>query len=144
MEKCREEDLEVLFVISPFRITKDEQKKVNYMKRIVEEQGVRFLDCNRCVDDIGIDYDMDFYNRNHVNSIGAEKFSRYLGEYILENYDIDAAHSPEVTASWDKAAEENRALYEEACEQIRKTAQEQLITINARKQAQSEAAGDEG
>lgn len=123
MEKCREENLEVLFVVSPFKVNRNTQKKANYMKRIVEEHGFQFLDGNLCADDMGIDYSMDFYNKKHVNSIGAGKFTKYLGDYILEHYDIDIDHSPEVTAEWDQVAAENHALYEAACEKVRQTVQ---------------------
>lgn len=118
MRKCREKDLEVLFVLTPYRIDAESAKKANRMKRIVEEFGYRFLDCNRCVDEIGIDFSMDYFDKHHTNSIGADKFTKYLGDYIMENYDIDTDHSPEVAADWDRAAEENRANYKEASETI--------------------------
>lgn len=123
MEKCREEKLEVLFVMSPFRVNSKIQAKANRMKRIVEEHGFQFLDGNLCADEMGIDYSMDFYNRKHTNSIGAGKFTKYLADYILEHYDIRIEHSPEVTAAWDQAAAENRVAYEAACETVRQTAQ---------------------
>ncbi len=131
IEKCRKKNLEVLFVVSPYVIDSDTQKKSNYMRRIVEENGFRFLDCNLCVDEMGLDYGVDFYNRKHTNSIGADKFTKYLGEYILENYDIDTDHSPEVAADWERAAQENRVLCDEASEKVLAKVQRKLERASA-------------
>lgn len=126
LEKCQEENLQVLFVLTPYEIDRETQKRSNYLKRVVEEHGFRLLDGNLLADDMGIDYGVDFYNKRHTNSLGAEKFTRYLGEYILENYDLDVNHSPEVTAEWDSVAQENRVLFEQAGEKIRNTVQAKL------------------
>ena len=138
MEKCREKNQEVLFVLSPFQVSEELQMKANYMKRIVEEQGFRFLDCNRCAGEMGLDFGVDFFDKRHTNAIGADKFSKYLGEYILKNYDIDTEHSPAVAASWDKAVEENHVLYEKASESIYQKIREKESAAAATAEAEQE------
>lgn len=122
LEKCKKENLQVLFVATPWQVTEEEQQKDNYIKRIVEEAGFRFLDGNYYAEEMGLDYNVDFYNPKHTNAIGAAKFTTYLGNYIREHYDIKTDHSEEVAASWDKAAQKEEKEYEKAAETILKKA----------------------
>ena len=122
IEKCKKENIQVLFVATPWQVTEEEQQKDNYIKRIVEEAGFRFLDGNYYAEEMGLEYNVDFYNPKHTNAIGAAKFTTYLGNYIREHYDIKTDHSEEVAASWDKAAEKEEKEYEKAAEKILKKA----------------------
>lgn len=119
IEKCREKNVEVLFIATPWQIDEKSQKQNNYIKRLVEEQGYQFLDGNLCADEIGIDYDVDFYNERHTNAIGARKFTVFLGEYIREHYDFAIEHSEKTEESWDAAVSENQKRYEESAAVIR-------------------------
>ena len=96
---------------TPWQVTEEEYQKDNYIKRIVEEAGFRFLDGNYYAEEMGLEYNVDFYNPKHTNAIGAAKFTTYLGNYIREHYDIKTDHSKEVAASWDKAAEKEEKEY---------------------------------
>ncbi len=140
MEKCKEENLEVLFVMSPFQIKPAVQAKANRLKRIVEEHGFQFLDGNLCADEMGIDYSTDFYNKKHTNSIGAGKFTKYLADYILEHYDLKIEHSPEVKASWDQAVAENQVIYDAACQTVLQRKQAAIDAAAAQAAAEAAAA----
>ena len=135
IEKCKKENIQVLFVATPWQVTEEEHQKDNYIKRIVEEAGFRFLDGNYYAEEMGLEYNVDFYNPKHTNAIGAAKFTTYLGNYIREHYDIKTDHSEEVAASWDKAAEKEEKEYEKAAEKILKKA---VKAIKAAKADQTE------
>ena len=62
IEKCKKENLQVLFVATPWQVTEEEHQKDNYIKRIVEEAGFRFLDGNYYAEEMGLEYNVDFYN----------------------------------------------------------------------------------
>ena len=135
IKKCKKENIQVLFVATPWQVTEEEHQKDNYIKRIVEEAGFRFLDGNYYAEEMGLEYNVDFYNPKHTNAIGAAKFTTYLGNYIREHYDIKTDHSEEVAASWDKAAEKEEKEYEKAAEKILKKA---VKAIKAAKADQTE------
>lgn len=103
LKKCKEDNIEVLFLSTPWGITEDLQKKSNYMREIVEDYGFRYLDMNLAYDEIGLDSTKDFYNRKHTNVIGSEKVTKYLGDYIEANYDFEVAHDQSVTDSWNQS-----------------------------------------
>lgn len=101
LKKCKEEGINVLFLATPWQIGNTNQKQSNYMKEIVEEYGFDYLDMNLITAEIGIDFSVDFYNDRHVNAVGAEKVTKYFGEYLEENYDFQKNHTEETISSWD-------------------------------------------
>ena len=39
-------------------------------------------------EELGLDFDKDYYNSKHVNYIGAEKYTRYLAAFLQDRYEI--------------------------------------------------------
>lgn len=116
MEKCKKENIPVLFVTTPWKIDADSQKKNLYLSQLIEEYGFEFLDCNLYMEEMGLDFATDFYNSKHTNVFGAEKVTRFIGDYIKENYIIDTQHSEKVVNQWDHAI----TIYHENIEESRK------------------------
>ena len=52
-------------------------------------------------DKIGIDETQDYYNEDHLNVLGAKKFTKYLSKYIDNHYNLKKEHSEEVTKEWE-------------------------------------------
>lgn len=113
LKKCKEENIPVLFVATPYKIGKSDQRKNLYIKQIIEEAGFHFLDCNQYIDEIGLDFSVDFYNPNHVNMWGSDKVTRFIGNYIQDNYQLSTEHEEDVTEDWNQYAEQNRLEVEE-------------------------------
>ncbi len=107
LAKCREDDIPVLFIATPWSIDEENQRKNMYIKRIIEDAGFDFLDCNQYRDEIGLDRKTDFWDTRHTNMIGGAKVTRFLGNYIQENYKLSTEHSEEVTEKWNQTVEEN-------------------------------------
>lgn len=116
----REHEMNALFIVSPNTMTEEKQAQYNYIADIVEEGGYRFLNLNDYYEEIGVDFSTDFYDYGgHANAIGAEKCSRFLGEYLKENYDFEDKRGQAAYASWDEAYEEWSRRNEEAQAVIR-------------------------
>ena len=112
--------MNALFIVSPNTMTEEKQAQYNYIADIVEEGGYRFLNLNDYYEEIGVDFSTDFYDYGgHANAIGAEKCSRFLGEYLKENYDFEDKRGQAAYASWDEAYEEWSRRNEEAQAVIR-------------------------
>lgn len=58
----------------------------------------------------GIDSKTDMSNKHHLNYKGAEKMTRWLGDYITEHYDIDTTDATDSTKAQMK---ENVEYYDE-------------------------------
>lgn len=102
LEYCRQEELEVLFVVCPYWITKENKMLYRSMQDMVESYGYGFLDANEYYEEMGIDFSTDFYNVNHVNPYGAEKYTRFLAEYIRQRFGIADCRGEAGTEQWDE------------------------------------------
>lgn len=97
----------VLFVRTPEQIQYKENQSVDEAVKLIQEAGYDYLDMYDLQDEIGIDPKTDFYNPFHCNIYGAEKVTSYLGQYLVDHYDINMDHSEEVTAEWEDCASYN-------------------------------------
>ena len=114
MEKCKKENIELLFVSTPWEINEKNQARSKYLEGLVEEYGFKFLDCNLYLEECELDFSRDFYNKRHTNLVGSEKVTKFVGNYIMENYNLDTEHSEEVTADWNEMLELYNIQSEEA------------------------------
>ena len=80
--------IDYLFTVSPYAEKIEHKMTFNHVQDIIEKRGYRFIDCNEYTSQMAIDYLTDFYNENHVNIFGAEKYTDFLNQYILKNYSI--------------------------------------------------------
>lgn len=93
-------DKDVLFVVHSYCISRDDQMKYNYLEQIITENGFNFLNCNNYCSEIELDYSRDFYNENHVNIFGADKYTDFLAEYLDKNYTLPDRRSDPDYSSW--------------------------------------------
>lgn len=122
LDYCRENSLNVLFTLNPFyRDSEDTKARYNYIERVVNEYGYDFIDCNDYYDEMDIDFSHDFYNRDHVNLYGALKYTKFLGSYIVDHYDIPDRRNDRMYNSWrenyqlwSKAVLEQKSLIDDA------------------------------
>lgn len=96
--------LQALFILSPTVMEEEKQKMYNYMEDMISARGYEFLNMNDYYDEIGLDFAADFSDYGgHVNALGAEKCSTFLGGYLVENYGIEDKRGEKGCESWDAA-----------------------------------------
>lgn len=107
LDYCDTIDTEVLFVLSPHAAKEENVKRLNEAVDIVRDRGYTVLNFNteEMINEVGIDWDKDFFNANHTNVAGAEKFSLYLADYIKEHYDIEDHRGDPEYKSWEESYE---------------------------------------
>ncbi len=106
LEMIREKNLNVLFIDTPKFFEETELGRTNEILNILEEEGFECLNfyTDRLDGKFTIDLDpkRDFYNLNHVNYYGAEKFTAVLAAYLDENFDLpDRRNDEAVKKDWD-------------------------------------------
>ena len=101
MEFCNENNVKVLFVASPFNVDLEARKEFNYTMDLASQYGFPSIDFNQIYDEVGIDFSHDFYNKEHVNIYGSEKYTRYLSNYLMEHYNMQDKRNDPVYASWE-------------------------------------------
>jgi hypothetical protein len=104
----------VLFIVHSYCISKDDQKKYNYLKSDIEANGFDYLNCNDYYKEIGLDYSTDFYNENHVNVLGADKYTAFVTEHLTKNYSLPDRRSDAAYSYWNDDYTKFMQAHEEA------------------------------
>lgn len=105
LDYLKEHDMQALFLVSPV-VMEDESymAKFNYMEPIIRGYGYDFINMNKMFDELDVNFASDFYDGGaHMNALGAEKCSAYLGQYISEHYQLEDKRGQAQYASWDDA-----------------------------------------
>lgn len=104
LDYCDEEQVKVLFVTVPRQeVDVDMVKRFNAVNNLIASRGYPTLNLNGMTEEVGIDLTKDYYNDKHTNIHGAIKFTRYLSEYLIENYHLEDKRGNEAYAGWDNA-----------------------------------------
>lgn len=96
IELCKENDVELLLTVLPLDYTAVSdtmdrnvwQKYFNYIQEIAEEHNINYMNFMYQVGETGIDAQTDYDGGTHLNYWGAVKMTSYLGNYIINTYDI--------------------------------------------------------
>ena len=94
---CEENGIELVLVKSPSLYPYWYDEWDEQITVYAQEYGLDYFNYEKLAPEIGIDYNTDTYDAGlHLNLSGAEKLSRYFGEYLTENYDLtDYRDDPE-------------------------------------------------
>ncbi len=114
IEYCQEQGIEVLLLNTPSNVDPDAQRRYNAVEAIAEEYGVRYLNLLHCYDEMDFDPLEDLHDNNHCAMSGALKVTAYVGQYILEHYDVATHTGEEAYAQWDTDAAQFRQGLTEA------------------------------
>lgn len=105
---CEKNDAKLVFVRFPeVTWTKNKHEMIAAM---AEEKGVPFLDYNTFPEAYGLDWKTDTSDKGeHMNIVGSEKVSNYLGQYLKDNYGFEDKRKNPAFADWN----ENYAKFQE-------------------------------
>ena len=107
---CRDEGLtNVVFARFPHIVTErtyDRFLRGNTVGDIVAEYGYDYLNFERDIAMTGLDEEKDFYNLDHLNVSGQQKFTAFLTDYLTERYTVVRhALSADQRAEWELCAD---------------------------------------
>lgn len=101
IELAKQENVPIILFASPYESPEEDQKILNYVRTIADEEGVEFIDFNREYDKFGMDYSKDMSDGGHLNFSGNYKFTNYFGSILKEKYDIPDHRGDKNYISWD-------------------------------------------
>lgn len=108
IDLCKENDISLMFFVSPYRDDDEERKICNYIGMIANESNIPYINYNDCIDDIGLDVGWDFHDSTHLNFYGNYKFSDYLGKTLQNQYNIADHRGDDNYKSWEIDAYKQR------------------------------------
>lgn len=104
---------DIIFYASPYAQTEDIQKSINAIGQYVKKQGAQFINLNSIRDEIGLDIQTDMADEAHVNHLGQEKTTSYLGSFLCLHYEITDRRSDKAYESWKFCAEDYYSIYDD-------------------------------
>ena len=100
LEFIQKRDMNVLFVATPFSLSREQEKKYNATGKIIDEYGYDFIDMNRLYAELALDFETDYSDFRHVNILGAIKCTDYIGSVLQERI-LPSGRADQ--AEWDEA-----------------------------------------
>jgi len=94
----------LIFYVTPFSTTEEEQAVFNAVKDYASTHNTGFMDLSKVTSEIGLDSNGDFVDPEHMNVYGAAKTTRYLGEYLKNNYSLDDHRGDDLYSQWNQDA----------------------------------------
>jgi hypothetical protein len=85
---CLEEGIIPVFYESPAAAVMPQEEMDKVRADLAAIDGAVVVNFNDFRDEIGAALDYDYYDALHYNTAGAEKFSRFLGEWFMENLTV--------------------------------------------------------
>lgn len=108
----KKNNIHIIVIISPYLFSDYDNKKFNTAKDIASEYNIPFINFNLNYDDYNLNFDRDFQDSSHLNYNGADKFTRYLGKYLKENYDLPDRRNDPKYYSWEMNAKyQDKEIY---------------------------------
>ena len=103
---CQEENIELMLISTPGNA--DERATIqpyfNAVQQIAEEYELPYYNFNIMDDETGFTADCYYVDNGHMNTKGTQLLSRYLGNLLKENYDLEDHRGDPSYDSWNKSS----------------------------------------
>ena len=133
-------ETKVLFVTSPYEASELGMHKLNYTTEIIQKRGYEVLNClpAEVREEIGLNDETCYYNREHLNYYGSLKYTSYLTRYIKDKYDLPDRRNDAQCKSWE---DEYQRLQNNLQGDYQKNYNKMMKKINKRIEKQNEEKG---
>lgn len=106
IELCNENDINLVLYEAPYTETegggyKWRHRLTNALEDYLDKKEIPFFYYQK-TNAAGIDFSTDFRDHAHLNTRGATKISRHIGEYLTNEYGLPDHRGDERFASWDE------------------------------------------
>lgn len=110
IDLCNKNNVEIVFVNYPcYAWGKTNhgdgetlQKKWNMIGQLLEKENVTFLNGIQLADEIGFDYVVDLRDWRHLSGYGNEKITNWIGQWLVEKYNLEDHRNEEQFQCWDE------------------------------------------
>ena len=115
---CDEKHIKLVLYSNPSPVCYNPEVH-NGIAKFAKENGVDYLDGDAVVEQIGIDWSTDTYDKgDHLNLKGAEKMTDYVARYLVREHDLKDHRNDPAYRSWD----ELYLAYEKEADRMKGTA----------------------
>ena len=100
-ELCEAHGSTLALMALPFDTYEGDQEKMDATAVWADANGVAFWDFNRLADEIGLDYETDFFDSSHLNALGAKKAALFLEDELCGICELPDHRGEAGYESWD-------------------------------------------
>ena len=112
LELAKTNKIPIVVIASPFPMKSDITMRFNRVGEIAKEYEIPFINFYLYHNEYYLDFSSDFSDTHHLNYKGAIKFTKYLGKYLKENYDLPDRRGDPKYYSWEMNAKyEYKGIY---------------------------------
>lgn len=123
-----EKNFELIFTLIPWKREDERQATINGFKEYIKGKEIAFVDFTELAEELDICSATDWADPEHLNARGAQKLTRYIGEYITAKHELPDRRSDARYHQWDEALERYHQL--EMLDQLGHTADmEEYISV---------------
>lgn len=76
-------------------------KMFNSLYDLAEKDGFTYINLMHHLDELNFDYKTDMYDEGHVNPLGAAKITKYMGQFVMNNFSIQDRRSDQAYSEWN-------------------------------------------
>lgn len=103
---CDKNDSELVLTVLPIPMGTDYQPIYNTLEKWAEEKGIPFINGYDDPEFWQLDYGTDFADVAHMNIHGVKKSSAYIGDYLMEHYNLGLHDDEQTCTFWNERLEE--------------------------------------
>lgn len=109
LQFATDHNIPLLLFSVPYLLNENEAMEINTLQQIAKEYGVPFLNAStkEAWEEMGLDLLEDFSDSSHLNVLGDQKYTDYICDYLVSNYDLPDKREDEAYSSWNKLYEES-------------------------------------
>lgn len=114
-ECIEKNNLQVLFVNFPSLSNAQASQELSAILDYCEQNGYDTLDfCSvEKAEEIGLDFAQDFLDKGHINSKGANKVTKYVAQYLIDNgYYCEDHRGDDAYSDWDDTLKKYKKFYD--------------------------------
>ena len=107
LEFCKEEEINnIIFTRFAHRNSASHSAAVAKVAQVLENYGYSLLNLEEKIEEIGLDFDKDFYNDEHLNIYGMEKTTTYIGSFLADHIlGAPIEQTAENTKHWEECVD---------------------------------------
>ena len=107
-----------LFLVSSYQEKADERSQFNYLANLIQANGFDYINLNNYNAQMGMDAQNDYFDNAHLNTFGAEKYTKFVANYVTTNYNLADHRGDAMYEDWEKGTEQWSVLLAQMKEEI--------------------------
>lgn len=112
LEHLEQDSIKAAFFLSPGTINQDSLEQINYIIDYIRDHGYTVYNGLEDYEDTYLNPETDYFDFAHANVYGGIKFTKWLGQLIIDEFGFTDKRGDPAYASWDEAVNKyDRAVF---------------------------------